>query len=703
MITNDPSHIKLPGYALAVSMAAVLLLQGCATIGNSPVATKDAVTNFGFPTGFSVTKMDTDVSPRTDFKRYAAGRWLDAATIPGDSLRVSSYQPLIKQVENQLQTILADAAKNSATAVKGSPLQQAGDFYASGIDEQRLTALGASPIEPELKKIDAIKNPKALAETLAHLMEITGQPVLFGLLPETDTQDRTKYALYATDGILTLDRDYYLKPEAAPIREAYLKLITTYLTLAGNSPAEAKVIADKILEMETRIAGKKLTPVEMQDPAKRFVKMPFSELKSLLSNVDMDAYTKALALPPQEQVIVMGIEALRERNQMLAEYPLGVTRNYLRWELVRLTASYLSPAFLEPSMVFSRSMYGKIDTPPRIKLVTDNTAKQLGHPLSQLYVANHFPPETKKNVEDLIGRIKAEFRGRLEHNSWLSEETRRQALAKLEKLEISVGYPAEWIDYSSVDIKRDDYLGNVLRLNTFSTRREMAKLGKPVKKDTFASAGHTLPITINAAYNPGENSIQIPAAFLQPPFYDAASGIAVNYCTTGAVIGHEITHGFDSTGRLYDADGNIRNWWTEADGKNFEAEAQKLVAQGNKYEVLPGLHMNGALTVGENLADTGGVSFGYSALKGYLKEHPEAVKVIDGLTLEQRCFLAWGQLWSDKTNEGYLKQVTATDPHPPGVYRMTAPSQHEKGFYETFGIKPGDPMWLDEKDRVRIW
>ena len=348
-------------------------------------------------------------------------------------------------------------------------------------------------------------------------------------------------------------------------------------------------------------------------------------------------------------------------------------------------------------------LYGKDVTPPRAKQVAMGTPNLLGHPLSQFYVAKYMTPESRREVEAMVARVKAQFRARIERNGWLSPETRAQALAKLDKTEIRVGYPSKWIDYTGVVVRRDDYVGNAMRLNEFLVRRELAKLGKPVVLDEFAVPNSTLPIVINAGYDWSWNGIEIPAAFLQPPFYDAKADPAVNFCTMGAVIGHELTHGFDSQGRQYDAKGNVRDWWTQADANRFVAEAGKLAKQADAFEILPGLHLNGAIEVTENLADVGGVAFGYAALQEHLREHPEANRTIDGFTPSQRCFLAWGQLWAAKVNDGALRQLLPVDGHPPGVYRMAAPSQHEKAFFDAFGIRAGDRMWLDPNDRVTIW
>ncbi|MBL8491924.1 MAG: M13 family metallopeptidase, partial [Rhodocyclaceae bacterium] len=374
------------------------------------------------------------------------------------------------------------------------------------------------------------------------------------------------------------------------------------------------------------------------------------------------------------------------------------------WEYLRRVAGRLSTDFDGPRLALSRTYYGdSFALPTRPKQVVQTLAATIGHPLARLFVERHFSPESKRAVEDMVGRVHAEFRARLEKNRWLTERTRKQALAKLDKVRISVGSPDKWIDYAGVDIRPGDYFGNLARISEFLARRNLARWGGPVTEDEFADPAATLPTVINAAYDPMRNAIEIPAAFLQVPVYDPKGDPAINFCTIGAVIGHEITHGFDSGGRHYDEIGRVRNWWVKADEVKFNKETQKLVRQSRAFQVLPGLHANGELTVTENLADVGGIAFAYGALARYLKEHPEEDRVIDGLTQAQRCFVAWGQIWSDKLREGFLRQITATNPHAAGQYRAFAAAQHEPGFFKAFGIRPGDPMWLAPRDRARIW
>lgn len=691
----------------------LLVLGGCTTstttaLSNHSHSSKaEQVSQSKFPLGFSVNKIDTTVNPKQDFYRFAAGKWLDSVELTPEFLRVSDAEVLGKEVSKQLQKILSQAATQSTKASKGSPLQQVGNLYVSGVDEKRLKALGVSPLKPIFDQIDTINSPQTLTKTLADLSLILGTSddpdiLMFGVQIGADIQDITINTVYVGDRNLPLSQAEYLNPNAAAIRTAYLKFVTANLEIAGSSPTQAVAAAKKILEIETRLAKKKLSPVEKNDPNRRFNKMPFAKLQSLLSNFDLKTYFQKLGLPTEGNVIVIESQALVELNQILQQYPIEDIKTYLRWTVLVSTKPYLTPAFNDPAFAFYEVRVGKFKIPSRAEIISTQIPKLLGHPLSQLYVKEYFSPQSKQRVESMIGRVKSVFRARLVANSWLSDTTRKLALEKLDRMVIKVGYPEKWIDYSSIDIRRDDYFGNVIRIKQFLTRRNLTLVGKPVTHDEFNLDG-TLPIVINAGYDGSKNGIEIPAAYLQPPNFDPKGDAAANFCTIGAVIGHEITHGFDSEGRLFDAQGNLRNWWTEEDAAKFVAQTEKLVKQADAFEVLPGLKLNGKLSVGENLADVGGVSLAYEALQGYLKENPQTNQKINGYTPQQRCFIAWGQLWASKTNEGILRQNAATDGHPPGPYRVLAPLQHEDGFYKAFDIKPGDPMWLDEKDRVKIW
>ena len=648
--------------------------------------------------------MDPKASPRQDFSRYAAGRWFDAATIPSDRYAVSGVELMVKNVEDQVQAVLVDAAARAPGAAKGTPLQQVGDLYASGMDVKRLTELKAEPIKAEWARIDAIDSKQALAQAIAHLGLILSDGTMFGGGIFPDPRDNAQYTIAFFGAELPLAaRENYLSPDMAKVREAYRTMVVKYHVLAGIPQAEAEARADTILAIESRVAGKQLTPEQARDPAQRYKPMSYAALKTLMSNFDVDTYFKSLGLPAGHDVYVIDDGNVRERNAVLGELPLADVKVYMQWDLLRGAQPYLTPEFTEPGMEFSRALYGNIDTPKRETEVAGSIKQRLGHPLGRLYVEKHLTPKSKADAEALIAQIRAEFRLRLQNSPWLSAPTRAYAVEKLDKIDIKVGYPDQWIDYSSVDIRRDDYYGNMLRLNEFDSRRNLAKFGKPVAEDGFADPRATLPTVVNAAYVSGRNGIEIPAAFLQPPFYTPNADAGVNFCTLGAVIGHEITHGFDSSGRLYDAQGNVRDWWAPADTQAFVERSQNLVKQAAAFEVVPGTHLNGELSSGENLADLGGLTLAYDALAKHLQAHPQEDRRIDGLTPQQRCFAAWAQNWADKKQPGLLKQEALTDGHPPGVYRMFAPAQSVPGFYETYGIKPGDKMWLDPKDRVSIW
>lgn len=688
---------------LATVLLAGFVLQGCASSG--PVAPEKASidNNFGLPTGFSVKKMDLAADPRQDFPRFAAGGWLDAAQIPADFPRISPIDVMDRQTRLQVRALIREAATKSAVAAKGSVEQQVGDFYAAGVDEARREALGVAPLTPYLAELGASRTPAEQARTLARMSTLTNDQFVFGAMIGTDTRNRDKYAVYLGDGDLSMALDNYLKPDNQAIRDAYLQMVEQYLILAGEDPLRARAIAKTVLEIETRVAAKKLTPVEQRDPNKRFVHMPYPKLKAMLPGFDLDSYFAALGLPTDREVIVVNVAAVQERGRIMADYQGQAWQDYLHWELLRRTAPYLTPEFEKPQQAFRDVVNGKTEPKPRAERVADTIATQLDHPVSRLYVDEYFPAENRVAAEEIIRRVRSEFRLRMANNAWLSDSTRQHALEKLDKVVIKVGYPEHWIDYSRVDIRRDDYLGNVLRLNQFNAERNFAKLkADKVSYDEFASAG-TLPIVINAGYDSARNGIEIPAAFLQKPMYDAKADPAINFCGLGAVIGHELTHGFDASGRFYDGEGNARNWWQADDLAHFNERTGKLVQQADAFLIPPDIRINGQLAVGENLADVGGLALGYSALQTYLRENPQFNKPIDGFTQDQRCFIAWAQVWATKARPEWMKQVLSADPHAPGQYRMLAPAQHETNFYSAFGIRPGDPMWLDERARAHVW
>ena len=697
-----PSLVVACGVAVGLAIVSAVAADG--TASRSSGQPHDVYDNFGFPLTFDVSKMDFGADPRQDFRRYAAGKWFDKATLPADVGSLDAISLVTKQVDRQVATLLVDAAAASPKAKKGTALQQVGDLYAAGMDVARLRALGAKPLQPTWDRIAKIDGRKSLAEEMARLALLTGRPVFVDISVTLDLRDPTKYVVEATDPALMLPaRDDYLAADLAAVRTAYLRTIADSLVLAGVPAAQAQARAAKVLAIETRIARKKLTEEQTRDFNAAYSTRPYAEIRHALANLDLDAYFNALGLPTGVDLLVTEIEALKERSAVLGDYPLADIKDYLQWETLRLMSPYLSPAFVDARAPLTLALTGMSEAPKRDDLVADAVGHGVGHSLGRLYVERYFPASSRAAAEAVVTQVRAELRQRLEQNTWLTPQTRRYALQKFDKIKIVVGYPEQWIDYSSVDVRRDDYFGSVTRLNQFIVRRALARLGTPPAPDAFANPENSLPTKVNAGYSPDRNGIEIPAAILQPPFYDPKADPAVNFCSLGAVIGHELTHSLDWMGRLFDADGALRDWWTPADVAAFDARSKNLVAQANAYEVVPGVFLNGSLSAGENLADLGGVMLGYRALQTHLKANPQDDRKIDGFTPPQRCFLAWAQLWADKARPELLRTNAATDPHPPGSYRMVAPVRNHPGFYEAFGVRPGDRMWIEPKDRVEMW
>lgn len=642
------------------------------------------------------------MSPKEDFYRFAVGNWLENTTIPEKRAFVTSFTEISDQNSEKLQKILVEAAQESKNEPKGSIIQQVGDFYASGMNTERIEQLGITPIKPELAKIEALSSKEDLLILMANHSSI-GIKSVFGVGVQADLKQSDTYALYAEPASLTVDnREFYLSPDYAQQREAYIGYITKMLTLAGETPSQAATQAKTILALETTLAQAKLPPAEARDLDRIYNKMTLAELESQTPHINWEMYLSELGLSDVTDIIVTEPQYLLKADEILAQRSLEDWKTYLHWQLVSKTSGFLPDAFgQEYFNFFGKVMQGVQERTPRNEEMAELARLFLGHPTAQLFVQKHFPPETKTEAEEMVKNIKAEFKRRLEQNQWMSEETRTKALEKLEKMQILVGYPDEWLDYSDVDIERDDYFGNFIRLAQWQVRRNLDKFGQPVVVEGFTSKS-TIPTEINAAYNPVENRIEVPAGILQPPFFDAKLDDGVNYCSIGAVIAHEITHGFDSRGRLFDGDGNRQNWWTAEDNEKFESKAAKLVQQYSEYEALPGLFLNGELSLGENIADLGGIAIAHSALQRTLSDQERLTK-LEGFTPGQRCFIAWAQIWKSKWRPEFLRQIVLTNEHPPSEFRVVGSLVNLPEFFETFDIQPNDPLWVDEADQIRIW
>jgi putative endopeptidase len=689
-------HTKLP-VAQRLTLALFALLAASAVIAAPPGATAEETA-----LGYSLANMDKRVSPRKDFYRYAAGQWLDRTEIPATEPEISGFTHLSINLDQQLLKLIKEAAATQAEA--GSPRQQIGDYWRAAMDTKRLDEVGIRPLQADLDRIAALSlqgTSAALGDLSGRLQMAYGVSPLVNAVVTTDAKNSSANLLMIVAGQQSLDLDHYAKPENQRVRDLYLTYISGMLRSTGLSAPDAEAAARTVLSIETEISATQLTPLQSRDPAVTYNILTLPEAQALIPAVDLQAQLKAMGVPPPATVQVRDIAALKAVNKVLATRSADEIRTLLRWNVLTARASALGQPWRGLDEEFNRQRLDLQAAPPRERQVTNEITVRLFSPLSKLYVETYFPESTRRDILQMVGHIKDEFEQRLRSNPWLDEPTRSAALDKLAKVDIQVGYPQQWIDFSPIVIEPGDHFGNVQRASDFQQRRELAKLGQPVVAERFANPRATAPTAVNAAYNPQTNSIDITAAIVQPPFYVPTADAAVNYCTIGAVIGHELTHGFDSNGRRYGPAGNLRDWWTPQATAEFEKRTAVLVQQYSDFTLLPGLRHNGALTLTENIADLGGITLAYAALHRALAGKPQPK--IDGLTTDQRCFVAWAQMWAYKARSERVRQLAATDYHASTPLRGYAPLLHLDAFHKAFGTQPGDPMWRAPKDRVVIW
>jgi len=645
---------------------------------------------------FSVEYMDRSVSPGTDFYRFAAGNWVKNNPVPLDKARWSGFEELQERNWALIHAILDDCAAGGSSALS----RQVGDFYTSFMQTNRLNELGFSPLQPDLKKIAALKRTEDLPKLLAdlHLRDLGG---LLNISVQPDAKQSTVYALYTSQGGLSLpDRDYYLSDKFAKQREAYQAYVVRMLKLAGQDEATSTHDAATILEIETALAKASKSRVELRDPNANYNKKTLAEVGALTPAFAWPAYLRALGVKNADHIIVGQPAFLTAVQELLQNRPVADWQTYLRWHVVNASANFLGGAAEEAQFAFyGTTLRGQPQQEPRWQRAAKLTDASIGEALGQLYVQKHFPPAARARMLQLIADIKAVFKDRLAKLEWMTDATRAKALTKFDRFTQKIGHPDTFRDYRSIKVKRDDLLGNVHRATLFENRRQLARIGKTVDRTEW----HMTPQTVNAYFNPLQNEIVFPAGILQPPFFDVELDDAVNYGAIGVVIGHEITHGYDDQGRKFDAEGNLVDWWTEADGKEFDGRAKKVIDQYAGYEALPGLKVNGELTLGENIADLGGTSIAYEALQRALARDPSKRKAIDGFSPEQRFFLSLAQLWRVNWREEELRRRVTVDPHSPAQFRAIGPHVNLREFYDAFGIKEGDPMWRPVELRAKIW
>lgn len=650
--------------------------------------------------GYSASNMDRTVDPRQDFYRYAAGNWLKKTEIPATDPDVGGFSLLEHNLNDQLLKLIRAAADAPADK-RDRVQQQVGDFYRAAMDTQRLDALGLKPVETDLKAIDKVDGAAALGKLAAQLQFGFGASPLINAAVGPDPKQSTMNVLKLYPGMRALSQDEYAKPDGQRIRDLYLDYIAKMFQTLGDTPDQARANSRTVLAIETDLAAAELTLVQRANPTANYHKLTFSDAQALIPAIDLKAFLGGLGVPPADTVIVSDQSALRATQKILSQRPAAEVRTLLRWHALSARASNLGQPWYGLDQEFSLKRQGLKAAKPREQEVTEAIGKNLFHPLSRLYVKAYFPESTRREMTQMVGHIKGEFALRLRANPWLDEPTRKAALEKLSKLDVAVGYPEQWIDFSSVEIKPDDYFGNVQRIDRFLQTLHFARIGQPVVIERFDDPSGTTPISVNAAYNPQRNNVDITAAIVQPPFYKPGADAAVNYCTIGAVIGHELTHGFDSQGRQFGPAGNLRDWWTpQATGK-FTQRTDVLVDQYSQFQILPGLMHNGRLTLTENTADLGGITLAQAALQRHLKENP--LPKIDGLTSDQRCFVAWSQMWAYKARSERLRYLVSIDYHAISSVRAVAPLMHLDSFHKAFGTRSGDPMWRAPEKRITIW
>ncbi len=675
-----------------------LLLLGAAT-----VITMDASAQYGSkaPRKAFIDKanMDLSVKPGNDFYTYANGVWLRNNPVPAKETRWGSFNELRDFNINAVKAILNEsAAKTKAPA--GSVEKRVGDFYAAAMDSAAIEKLGYTPIKADLERIKAIKDVNGVLNEVAYLRTSGAGSPMFGFFVGQDRKNVENMVPQLSQGGTTLpDRDYYLKNDArsTKIQEAYKNYIVKLFTLTGVDQATAQKNAETIFNLEKKMAEAQMARVEMRDPYKTYNKFAVADFSKTTPNLDWKSLMAKMKVTGQDTILVNSPKFFTELNGLLTSTPVADWKTYLQWNVLKSSAPYLSNDFVNANFAYTQALTGqKVQTPrwQRMSSLTDGT---IGELLGQLYVAKHFKPEAKARMDEMIANLIKAYEIRIKGLDWMSAETKEKALAKLHAFRPKVGYPEKWKTYEGLAIDRNTFFQNVRNAGEWGYNDMVSQLGKPVDRTKWGMT----PPTVNAYYSPVMNEIVFPAGILQFPFFDPNADDAVNYGGIGAVIGHEISHGFDDSGSQYDKDGTLRNWWTEQDLAKFKEKAAALAKQYDAYTVLDTVHVNGKLTLGENIGDLGGLSAAYEAFK--MTKQGKSKKKIDGFTPDQRFFLSWAQVWRSNTLPETAAQLIVTDPHSPGEYRTIGAPVNMDAWYKAFNVKPGDKLYKSPEERIRIW
>lgn len=644
--------------------------------------------------GIDFDGFDRSVRPQDDLYRFVNGRWLMSNQIPADKSNYGSFTALDDAAKENIRAIIEDARKNP----DNPEAQKVGDFYASFMNTQLIEERGLAPIQPELDKIDALTDMESLFRHLGYLNTISvGGPVGFGVTVDAKDSSRN-LAVIIQAGTSLPDRDYYLKDDEKyqTAREAFKAYVARLFDLAGLPDGEQA--GANILELETRLAEIQWARTELRDAEKRYNKYYVKDLPELTPTLPWHAFFEAAGVPDLVEINVMTPSFFEKLDAMGGELSLDVAKQYLKFNVLDGAASYLPKDFADASFeLYRRQLGGVQEQRPRWKRGVDQTGGILGEALGKIYVARHFKPEAKRRMDELVQNLLKAYEISIADLTWMSDETKERALEKLHKISPKIGYPNKWRDYSKLEIKPDDLIGNMRRAALFQHQRGIDKLGKPVDREEWGMT----PQTVNAYYNPTKNEIVFPAAILQPPFFNAEADDAVNYGGIGAVIGHEISHGFDDQGSKFDGDGNLENWFTDGDLNAFRELSGKLVNQYEGYTVLDDKPLNGRLTLGENIADLSGMAIAYKAY--ILSLDGEPAPTIEGFTGPQRFFLGWSQIWRRLYRDEDLVRRLVIDPHSPSQFRANGPVINFDPFYEAFDVKAGDKLYKAPADRIQIW
>jgi len=648
---------------------------------------------------FDVKALDKSVDPCVNFYKFACGTWMANNPIPGDKTRWGRFDELAEHNRAVLHDILETYANPQLK--RDAVQKKVGDYYASCMDEKAVNAAGNKPLQAEFERINAIKTrPELMAEAARLYKE--GVRSIFGFGAGPDLHDAGVEIANVVDGGITLpDRDYYLKDDAKSkdVRAHYVAYVQKMMELAGDQPEVASDEANKIMALETDLAQANMDRVARRDPKNRDHKMTVAELEKLAPNFEFNRYFVDTGAPKFTTVNVGNPDFFTSVNKALETVPLDTWKTYLRWKYVRSMAQGLSDNFVQENFNFwNQYLRGQKEMEVRWKRCVSYTDGDLGEALGQLYVEKNFPPAAKQSTLNLVNAIEKAMGQDLNSLPWMSEATKKKAEEKLNKVTNKIGYPDKWRDYSSVKIERSDFVGNSVRASEFEVHRELNKIGKPVDKLEWGMT----PPTVNAYYSPSENNINFPAGILQVPFYGADRDLAVNYGGIGAVIGHELTHGFDDQGAKFDGNGNLTNWWSDQDKAEFQKRTDCLADEYSRFSPVEGVNLNGKLTLGENTADNGGVKLSYTALEDLMKSKPDVVlPKIDGFTPEQRFFLGYAQVWCQNVTPQTSRVLAITDPHSPGEFRVNGVVVNSEAFQKAFGCKAGQPMVSE--NACRVW